>query len=636
MFASLTLKQKILATVILAVALSCLLVGYFSQRSAQQLIEDRMFAQELPNLTQRIGKEIEKDLTSVANAARQLANDRFVLDWVERGMPKEQESILINQLKDMTSQYGLVTASFADRQSAAYYNQDGFLRILNHEQDNWFYDYTKSRQDLMLSIFRESNGEVKLFVNFQQLDGRGLAGLAKSLDSMVSMLANFRIGDSGFVFMTDGSGKVKLHPDAARIDRDNLTQLASGSSTNLLNKQPFAATHAEVDGQPVILASSYIPLLDWYLVAQVPEAEIYAELDRARLHMVLVSLAIAVGMGLLGVLLAGSVSRPLNELARLFRELGSGDGDLTHRLKVDGRDELAQVATGFNNFVAKIHGSIEQVASNSRQLAATANEVAAKAQLTQHNCTAQRDRTVQVATAIHEMGATVSEIAGNASLAADVAKQANEQADAGAQVVAQARHGIVGLSGEIEQVAGVIESLASQTDSIGSILDTIRSISEQTNLLALNAAIEAARAGEQGRGFAVVADEVRNLASRSAASTAEIQGMINSLQEQSARAVSAMAQGRNQSLRVVTQADEANGALDQITGHITQISDMNIQVATATEEQSSVVGEINRNVEDINQLTMETADIAHQLTESSRSLQQLSGELDKLVGNFRL
>ena len=636
MFASLTLKQKILATVILAVALSCLLVGYFSQRSAQQLIEDRMFEQELPNLTQRIGKEIEKDLTSVANAARQLANDRFVLDWVERGMPKEQESILINQLKDMTSQYGLVTASFADRQSAAYYNQDGFLRILNHEQDNWFYDYTKSRQDLMLSIFRESNGEVKLFVNFQQLDGRGLAGLAKSLDSMVSMLANFRIGDSGFVFMTDGSGKVKLHPDAARIDRDNLTQLASGSSTNLLNKQPFAATRAEVDGQPVILASSYIPLLDWYLVAQVPEAEIYAELDRARLHMVLVSLAIAVGMGLLGVLLAGSVSRPLNELARLFRELGSGDGDLTHRLKVDGRDELAQVATGFNNFVAKIHGSIEQVASNSRQLAATANEVAAKAQLTQHNCTAQRDRTVQVATAIHEMGATVSEIAGNASLAADVAKQANEQADAGAQVVAQARHGIVGLSGEIEQVAGVIESLASQTDSIGSILDTIRSISEQTNLLALNAAIEAARAGEQGRGFAVVADEVRNLASRSAASTAEIQGMINSLQEQSARAVSAMAQGRNQSLRVVTQADEANGALDQITGHITQISDMNIQVATATEEQSSVVGELNRNVEDINQLTMETADIAHHLTESSRNLQHLSGELDKLVGNFRL
>ncbi|MEZ6962194.1 MULTISPECIES: methyl-accepting chemotaxis protein [unclassified Aeromonas] len=636
MLASLTLKQKILATITLAVVLSCLLVGYFSQRSAQQLIEKRMFEQELPNLTQRISKEIEQDLKGIAQAARQLATDRFILDWVDRGMPKEQEPILINQLKDVASQYGLVTASFADRQSAAYYNQDGFLRNLTPTQDAWFYDYTKSQKEMTLSIFRESNGEMKLFVNFQQLDGRGLAGFAKSLDAMVAMVSSFRLEQSGIVFMVDGSGKVKLHPNASHIDRDTLGALVSGDSASLLAKRPFAVINAEVDGQPMVLASSYIPMLDWYLVTQVPQAEIYAGLAQTRNEILMISLVIALAMGAMGMLLAGSVSRPLNDLAGLFKELGSGDGDLTRRLKVEGRDELAQVASGFNNFVAKIHASIEQVADNSRQLAATANEVADKAQLTQHNCTAQRDRTVQVATAIHEMGATVSEIAGNASLAADVAKQANDQADAGAQVVAQARHGIVDLSGEIEQVAGVIESLASQTDSIGSILDTIRSISEQTNLLALNAAIEAARAGEQGRGFAVVADEVRNLASRSAASTAEIQEMINRLQEQSARAVSAMARGRNQSLEVVNQADEANGALGQITAHITQISDMNIQVATATEEQSSVVGEINRNVEDINQLTMETADIAHQLTESSRSLQQLSGQLDKLVGSFRL
>lgn len=163
MLATLTLKQKILATVTLAVVVSCLLVGYFSQRSAQQLIENRMFEQELPNLTQRISKEIEQDLHGIAQAARQLATDRFILDWVDRGMPKEQEPILINQLKDVANQYGLVTASFADRQTAAYYNQDGFLRNLTPTQDAWFYDYTKSQKEMTLSIFRESNGEVKLF-----------------------------------------------------------------------------------------------------------------------------------------------------------------------------------------------------------------------------------------------------------------------------------------------------------------------------------------------------------------------------------------------------------------------------------------------------------------------------------------
>lgn len=309
---------------------------------------------------------------------------------------------------------------------------------------------------------------------------------------------------------------------------------------------------------------------------------------------------------------------------------------LDARIDLGGQDELSKISDSFNDFIEKVHVAIKQVASSSYELANTANQVSARALLTKNNCTSQRDRTVQVATAIHELGATVGEIANNAAQAADVAKQATHQAENGTTVVEKAQVQIADLITELEQAAQVVGSLAGQVVNISSILETIRSISEQTNLLALNAAIEAARAGEQGRGFAVVADEVRNLASRSAASTEEIQRVINNLQEESKRAVGAMSQGREQGLLVVEQAENANSSLKQIRVYIENISDQNIQVATATEEQSSVVSEINRTVEDINHLTMETTTVAEELTVSSEHLKKVSKQLDSLVNNFKL
>ena len=310
--------------------------------------------------------------------------------------------------------------------------------------------------------------------------------------------------------------------------------------------------------------------------------------------------------------------------------------DLSHSVLLKSRDEFGDIAKA----VAHSQDNLKEVFGTQRAACKELNDIASQVTL----CMEEANEAIneeftqieQLASAMSQMVGAIREVANHAEQASHATFDASALAEEGSRCVAATVSTIDTLSGNIQRSSAVVNEVEHGVDRIGSVVDTIRSISEQTNLLALNAAIEAARAGEQGRGFAVVADEVRNLASRSAASTAEIQGMINRLQEQSARAVSAMAQGRNQSLEVVTQADAANGALGQITAHITQISDMNIQVATATEEQSSVVGEINRNVEDINQLTMETADIAHQLTESSRSLQQLSGELDKLVGNFRL
>ncbi|GAB6260867.1 methyl-accepting chemotaxis protein [Photobacterium sp. CCB-ST2H9] len=309
---------------------------------------------------------------------------------------------------------------------------------------------------------------------------------------------------------------------------------------------------------------------------------------------------------------------------------------LNTRIDLGGKDELTAISDTLNNFFAKIHHSVEEVAQSSRNLALTAQSVATTAQTTQNNCVTQRDRTIQVATAINELGATVNEIANNAAQAAHIAKEATTQAQDGTNVVEHAREKMHELSNDLGDTTGVIEALARQVTDISVILDTIRSISEQTNLLALNAAIEAARAGEQGRGFAVVADEVRNLASRSANSTEEIQDVINRLQSESTKAVDAISQGREQGATVADKANLATESLIQIVSYIDQISSQNIQVATATEEQSSVVQEINRNIEDINHLTAETADIANQLNVSSDQLQELSDQMDKLVRRFKL
>jgi len=364
-------------------------------------------------------------------------------------------------------------------------------------------------------------------------------------------------------------------------------------------------------------------------------SDLQGESDRAG-GLVLMGMSLGIMVGLIiAFFMSRMITVPINDVVHAFDDLAEGEGDLTRRLNSEGKSEMARLSGGFNRFADKVHNLVQQVGGEVQNLTTVVENVSNIVEQTQQGSIQQREQTGQVATAITEMTATVQEVAANANSAADSAQQADQNARTGQSVVSDTIQSIQALASEIETGANVIHELEKDAEAIGSVLDVIRGIAEQTNLLALNAAIEAARAGEQGRGFAVVADEVRTLASRTQESTSEIQEMINSLQSQARAAVEAITQGQDKTRTSVDNASNAGEALNAITESVTTITNMNFQIASASEEQSVVAEEINKNVVNISEVADKNASASEQLATSSNDLARLTEDLRGLVSQFK-
>jgi methyl-accepting chemotaxis protein len=350
---------------------------------------------------------------------------------------------------------------------------------------------------------------------------------------------------------------------------------------------------------------------------------------------ILTLLALLLG-GTVALLIVRNIRNAFRSVIDSLEDIASGDGDLTQRLDEHGKDEVAAMGRAFNHFVSKIQTLIRQIADTGNRLTHAAGNMTENSTQTKSSMNQQESKVEQVATAMNEMTATVQEVARHAAEASNAAQAADSEAVAGSQIVKQVVHAINDLASEVRESASTIASLEQSTEQIGTVLDVIRGVAEQTNLLALNAAIEAARAGEHGRGFAVVADEVRTLASRTQQSTQEIQKMIEKLQTGAKSAVLAMDQSQDKTARVVDEANRAGAALTTITEAVSRIADMNTQIATAAEEQSAVSEDINQNVVSISSLAQQAAASAEHTAAQSQDLERVADTLQHAISAFKV
>lgn len=338
---------------------------------------------------------------------------------------------------------------------------------------------------------------------------------------------------------------------------------------------------------------------------------------------------------ILSWLVTNNIIAPLNTLRNSINDIAKSN-DLTKRTQVKSNDELGVVSHAFDTLIDNFHGTLQQVVNASEQVHQASNMLAQSSENTSSLISEQRQETDMVATSMNEMAITANEVSRNAADTATGAMDANTQASSGQHVVGSTVTSIDKLAQQIDTASLSVDKLSNDSQEIGRVLDVIRGIAEQTNLLALNAAIEAARAGEQGRGFAVVADEVRSLASRTESSIQEIHQMIESLQNGSKDAVALMLQSKQQAEDSVNNATQAGEALDLITTAVAKINDMAAQIATAAEEQTSVNEEINRNVVNISTISDNTSQEAANTSSASTELAALASELKNQVSQFKV
>lgn len=533
---------------------------------------------------------------------------------------------------------------YADSQGEAYYHN---LDRRNRADRSYFNEIViqNSRTSVVSNpTYSGTTGNaITLLVHAVKNDnGRviGLLAATLTLDTLTQLVDDIS-SEQAIAWLVDSQGIYVAHPEPSfRMEKNALESTNaeySAMSRRMISGETGLADIFLDNNRRYLVA--YHPVVNtpgWSLAVALPYDHVMATAVSLRNSLLMAFCLILIILVGIVILVAKMIVRLVNTTGSALDRIAAGDGDLTQRLSEERYDEFGDLARSFNHFVSGVHGLVQQVAGAAVQLAAASEQLAVSSREASEQVSQQQHETDQVATAMTQMAASVLEVAGNAAQAATAAEQSSQSVEQGDKVVQRTASEVSILAGEVQKAVDVMQRLQKDAESIGAMLEVIRAIADQTNLLALNAAIEAARAGEHGRGFAVVADEVRALATRTQASTEDIRNIIEKLQAVSQDAVNVMDGSYTKANEVLDWSSQASEMLKQITESIMTINDMNMQIATATEEQSAVAEDVNQSLirisTGVEQLSTGSAHIAG----GSDELARLATELQQRVARFKV